>query len=120
MVPEHLSLPGISQPILISLKRKIEEAKEKNGVDLQFGLQVDEIHLKKCIETDGSKSYGYVDLGTGSLDYSESAKVAQVFMLVGYNNHLKTRVAHYFIHNLKSEYSKKHYRTYRRLKRKYS
>lgn len=91
--------PDINSDILKSLQHKAEEYK-KEGKQLQFGMQADKMHIKKCVETDGKALYGFVDLGTEVSNDSDQASSALVYMLVALNGHLKTPVAYYFINDL--------------------
>ena len=91
--------PGISKDILIALKNEVESYKNQNK-DLIFGLQVDEMHIKKSIEFDGNVFYGFVDIGKGASDKSEEATMALVYMLVALNGHIKSPIAYYFINGL--------------------
>lgn len=94
----HLG-PGISKNVLISLKNMIE-AERLNGKELQFGLQLDEMSVKKLIELKHNVWYGLVDIGGLGKNNSEEASYALVAMLVCLNGHFKTPVAYYFIESL--------------------
>lgn len=76
-----------------------------NGKELQFGLQVDEISIKRSIEWDGKMFHGTVNLGLDNDNdgNSEEATYALVFMLVCLNGHLKTPISYYFIRSLSAE-----------------
>lgn len=91
--------PGISANIISSVKDHVFKLKNENK-KIVFGLQADEIHIKKCTETDGKSTYGYVDLGTGITDDSNEATSALVYMLVSLNSHSKTPIAYFFINGL--------------------
>lgn len=93
--------PGISKPILDNLKVMIDKHTAK-GVKLQFGVQVDEMSIKKGIEWDGKRYHGQIDLGLQN-EETEEATYALVIMLVSLNGHFKTPVAYYFIKGLTAE-----------------
>lgn len=61
------------------------------------------MHIKRCIETDGKTSYGFVDLGTGVSNDSDEASSALIYMLVALNGYFRILVAYYFIHSLAAE-----------------
>jgi len=68
-----------------------ERSKDKK---LQFGMQVDEMSLKKQIEFKHGECYGLVDIGgSNNTGKSEEASYALVFMLVCLNGHFKTPIA---------------------------
>ncbi|CAL1671743.1 unnamed protein product [Lasius platythorax] len=90
--------PGISKPVLTNVKNMIDE-NSKKGIKLQFGIQVDEMSIKKMIEWDGKQYHGQVDLGLDN-DESEEATYALVIMLVCLNGHFKTPISYYFIKSL--------------------
>ena len=62
--------PGICIPVLESVKIEIEK-KKFEGISLKFGLQVDEMSIKKCIEIYGTSTYGFVDLGSETPDCTQ-------------------------------------------------
>ncbi|KMQ86508.1 thap domain-containing protein 9-like protein [Lasius niger] len=72
------------------------------GIKLQFGVQVDEMSIKKGIEWDGKRYHGQIDLGLQN-EETEEATYALVIMLVFLNGHFKTPVAYYFIKGLTAE-----------------
>ncbi|XP_025264168.1 uncharacterized protein LOC105251182 [Camponotus floridanus] len=71
-----------------------------NGKELQFGLQLDEMSVKKLIELKHNVWYGLVDIGGLGKNNSEEASYVLVAMLVCLNGHFKTPVAYYFIKSL--------------------
>jgi len=73
--------PSISQPVLDSIKKMIKN-NLMNGKELQFGIQVDEISIKRSIEWDGKMFHGTVDLGLNNDndDNSEEATYALVYL----------------------------------------
>jgi len=54
--------PGINKSVLINIKNMIESERSKDK-ELQFGMQVDEMSLKKQIEFKHGECYGLVDIG---------------------------------------------------------
>ncbi|KMQ83413.1 thap domain-containing protein 9-like protein [Lasius niger] len=72
------------------------------GVKLQFGLQVDEMSIKKSVEWDGKRYHGQVDLGLEN-DESEAATYALVYMTVCLNGHFKSPVSYYCIRSLTAD-----------------
>lgn len=92
---------GISKPILDNLRNMIIKNAAKN-IKLQFGLQVDEMSIKRSVEWDGKKYRGHVDLGLEN-EESEEATYALVYMIVCLNGHFKTPVSYYFIRSLTAD-----------------
>lgn len=104
MVSKRGFSPGINTLILDNLKKLVQE-NLSNGKKLQFGMEVDEMFIKRFTEWDGKKFHGLVDLGTAGddCDNAVEANYALVFMLIAPNGHFKTPIAYYFIHSLASE-----------------
>jgi len=98
--------PGISIQIIKSIKSAIDK-NEKNGKILQFGIQADDMSIKKSIEWDGQQYYGLVDIGMDRInnnDFSDrEATYVFVIMLVALNAHFKTPISFYFIRSLTAE-----------------
>jgi len=95
--------PGVNKSVLINVKNIIESERLKNK-ELQFGMQVDEMSLKKQVEFKNGQCYGLVDIGgTNDTGKSEEASYALVFMLVCLNGHFKTPIAYYFVKSLSGE-----------------
>ncbi|KYN03298.1 THAP domain-containing protein 9, partial [Cyphomyrmex costatus] len=95
--------PEINKSILINIRNVIESERSKDK-ELQFGMQVDEISLKKEIEFKHGECYGLVDIGgSNNTDKSKEASYALVFMLVCLNGHFKTPIAYYFVKSLSGE-----------------
>jgi len=95
--------PGINKSVLINIKNMIESERSKDK-ELQFGMQVDEMSLKKQIEFKHGECYGLVDIGgSNNTGKSEEASYALVFMLVCLNGHFKTPIAYYFVRSLSGE-----------------
>jgi len=99
--------PGISIQIIKSIKSAIDE-NEKNGKILQFGIQADDMSIKKSIEWDGQQYHGLVDIGMDRInnnDFSDDREATYVFviMLVALNAHFKTPISFYFIRSLTAE-----------------
>ena len=88
----------------MSVKNMIEEERAK-GKELQFGIQMDEMSLKKQIEFHNNMWHGMVDIGLpeNQNQSSEEASYALVAMLVCLNGHFKTPIAYYFIKSLSGE-----------------
>lgn len=84
---------------LRTIKEKINEAK---GKILYFSLTIDDISIRKFIEIEGDKYYGYVDYGTNfeNNDSLPEASNACVCLLVCINGNWKIPVAYYFIRSL--------------------
>lgn len=93
--------PGITKPVLENLKNMIEEYNAK-GIELEFGIQTDEMSIKKAIEWDGKQYHGHVDLGL-DIEESDEASYALVIMLVALNAHFKTPISYYLIRSLTAE-----------------
>lgn len=92
--------PGINQVVLHNIKKLIDQ-NAKDGKELQFGMQVDEMSIKRWIEWDGKMYHGVVDVGLNcNSDHCEEATYVWVFMLVCLNYHFKTPIAYYFIKSL--------------------
>lgn len=96
--------PGINQLVLHNIKKIIEENLNE-GRELQFGMQVDEMSIKRWIEWDGKMYHGAVDLGldVDNSDHYEEASYALVFMLVCLNYHFKTPISYYFIKSMTAD-----------------
>ncbi|VEN63851.1 unnamed protein product, partial [Callosobruchus maculatus] len=92
--------PGYMKEALVALKIKAAEASQENK-RIFCSLVFDEMSIYNKIESDGRKTYGYVDLGTGSeADTGEEATEALVFMLVALNSHWKIPVGYFLINKL--------------------
>lgn len=96
--------PGISMQIIKSIKSTIDD-NEKNGKILQFGIQADDMSIKKSIEWDGQQYHGLVDIGMDINDFNDDREATYVFviMLVALNAHFKTPISFYFIRSLNAE-----------------
>lgn len=95
--------PGITIQILNSVKRIINE-NEETGKTLQFGIQVDEMSIKKCIEWDGQKYYGFVDIGMDGNDINDDREATYALVIIlALNGHFKTPISYYFIRSLNAE-----------------
>lgn len=72
---------------------------------MKYGLEIDKMFIKKCVEWDGRKSYGLVDVGINldDIDDDREATYAFVVMLVALNGHFKTPISYYFIKSLNAE-----------------
>lgn len=57
-----------------------------NKKELQFGIQLNKIPIKRLIEQDGKMLHGTIDLGVNS-NKSEETTYALVFLLVCLNGH---------------------------------
>lgn len=82
--------------------RKHAEASQQLGRSLFCSLVMDEMSIRKHIEFDGKKHWGYVDLGT-NLDDSDSlpaAKEALVFMVVAVADSWKIPAGYFLIESL--------------------
>jgi len=81
---------------------------EKNGKILQFGIQADDMSIKKSIEWDGQQYHGLVDIGMDRInnnDFNDDREATYVFviMLVALNAHFKTPISFYFNRSLTAE-----------------
>ncbi len=56
---------GFSAPAFETLKQRVQQAKEM-GRTLVCSLMMDEMSIKKQIESDGKRTWGYVDVGTST------------------------------------------------------
>jgi len=56
--------------IIKSIKSTIDD-NEKNGKILQFGIQADDMSIKKSIEWDGQQYHGLVDIGMDINDFND-------------------------------------------------
>ncbi|XP_014487177.1 PREDICTED: uncharacterized protein LOC106750968, partial [Dinoponera quadriceps] len=52
-----------------------------NNKELKFGLQVDEMSIKKQVEFRNNACYGFVDIGNETKKKLEEASYALVFMI---------------------------------------
>lgn len=92
--------PGFTQEAFEALKCRVMEAKNRNEV-VHCGLMIDEMSIRKHIEFDGQRYYGFVDLGTGETDDSApEASEALVFMVVAINSNWKCPVGYFMIKSL--------------------
>lgn len=93
--------PGFSTEALQMLKRK---TKSKNVV---CALMLDEMHIRKNVQWDGSKYVGYADYSAGEKGKNEEAgtyaKEVLVFMLNGVNERWKVPVGYFFISSMGGE-----------------
>ncbi|KMQ82281.1 thap domain-containing protein 9-like protein, partial [Lasius niger] len=78
--------PEITREALRTIEAKINEAATEGKI-LYFSLTMDDMSIRKLIEIENDKYYGYVDLGTSSehSDNLPEAKYACVFLLVCIN-----------------------------------
>ena len=91
---------GFNEEALLSLERKVNEAKF-NGKEVLCSLMIDEMSIKKHLEFDGNKTVGFVDIGSGITDDSAPpATEALVFMVVCVNGSWKVPVGYFLIHGL--------------------
>ncbi|KAB0795036.1 hypothetical protein PPYR_11875 [Photinus pyralis] len=92
--------PGYCTPAFDALKCKVDEA-TINNKKLICGLMLDEMSLRKQVEFDGKRTWGYVDLGTGiQNDSLEPASEVLVLMVVALNAHWKIPIAYFLIKSL--------------------
>lgn len=85
-----------------NVRNMIEEERGK-GKELQFGIQLDEMSIKKQMELRNNMWHGMVDIGLHQNQSTEEASYALVVMLVCINGHFKTPIAYYFIKSLNGE-----------------
>ena len=91
---------GFNEEALLSLERKVNEAKF-NGKEVLCSLMIDEMSIKKHLEFYGNKTVGFVDIGSGITDDSTPpATEALVFMVVCVNGSWKVPVGYFLIHGL--------------------
>lgn len=89
--------PGFSQPCFSILKQKVEDA-DKNGKKICCSLIFDEMSIKKQIEFDGVRNWGYVDIGVDlNNDNCEAASEALVLMVVSQNSSWKLPIGYFLI-----------------------
>ena len=90
--------PGFTDASFKALKRKVEEASEKDQTVL-CALMIDEMAIKRNISWDGQRFRGYVDIGNGIPDDDSSpvAKDALVFMAVSVNSFWKVPIAYFLV-----------------------
>lgn len=92
--------PGFSTVCLNTLKAKVEEAKLQNRRVI-CSLTLDEMSIKKQIDFDGKRNWGYVDVGI-DLQHDEvvPASEALVLMVVSHNSSWKLPIAYFLIRSL--------------------
>lgn len=91
--------PGWSQEAINTLKNKVAQAGKQHK--LFCNLVLDEMAIRKRIEWDGKKFYGYVDIGTNfQSDSLAEAKQALVFMVVCINAPWKVPVGYFLLDGL--------------------
>lgn len=96
--------PGFSQPAFDSLKAKAFE-NAKKGYSTICSLMLDEMSIKKHIDFQNGKSWGYVNYGTSiteddSIQYANEVLVLMVVSLCG---SWKLPIAYFFIESLNAE-----------------
>lgn len=95
--------PGFMLEAKNALKIKAAEAGLK-GYKILCNLILDEMSIRKKIEWDGHKTYGYVDVGTMvEGDNLEEAREALVLMVVALNAHWKIPVGYFMTNGLNGE-----------------
>lgn len=89
--------PGFSQEALVAIKMKVADAKTQ----IICNMTLDEMSVRKQIEWDGRKFYGYVDVGSNlDSDTVPEAKEALVFMLVALNQSWKIPIGYFLLNGL--------------------
>lgn len=92
--------PGFTQEAFSALKLKVEEAKEKQS-EVVCALMIGEMAIRKYIEWGGAKFHGYVDIGVGIQDDTNSAaQDALVLMVVALNGNWKIPVGYFLINGM--------------------
>lgn len=93
--------PGFSTLCFdVLLKQKVEIGKAKNQ-KIICTLTLDEMSIKKKIEYDGSRNWGYVNVGVDlKNDDSEIATEALVIMVVAVNSSWKLPIGYFLINHL--------------------
>lgn len=92
--------PGFSQEALVAIKIKVADAALNNS-QIICNMTLDEISIRKQIEWDGKKFYGYVDVGSNiDSDVVPEAKEALVFMLVALNQSWKIPIGYFLLNGL--------------------
>lgn len=89
--------PGFSKPAFSALKLRSEVA-TKSGKPLLCALVMDEIAIRKHVEWDGKRCYGYIDMGTELDNDTDSLPVARealTFMIVSVNDSWKLPVGYF-------------------------
>lgn len=95
--------PGFMLEAKNALQIKAAEAELKD-CKILCNLVLDEMSIRKRIEWDGKKTYGYVDIGTMvEGDILEEAREALVLMAVALNAHWKIPVAYFMTNGLNGE-----------------
>ncbi|KAB0795977.1 hypothetical protein PPYR_10038 [Photinus pyralis] len=95
--------PGFLTPAFDALKLKVEELRQKNH-DLLCSLILDEISIKKQLDVDGTRAWGYVNIGVPTEnDDLTPATEALVLMVVCLTGHWKLPVAYFFIASLSAK-----------------
>lgn len=82
---------------MIETKAKYSERK------IICALVMDEIAIRKKIEFDGKKYYGYVDFGVSLNQNRDIAREALVFMVVAINDTWKCPIGYFFINSLSTQ-----------------
>lgn len=80
----------------------IEEERAKSK-ELQFGIQLDEMSIKKQIESRNNVWHDMVDIELQQNQFTKEASYPLVAMLVCINGHFKMPIAYYFIKSLSGE-----------------
>lgn len=92
--------PGFVNVALQALQNKSSEAK-CNGKVLVCSLMLDEMSIKKQIDFDGKRNWGFVDVGINLQDSSvEPASEVLVLMVVSHTGSWKLPIAYFFIKSL--------------------
>lgn len=83
---------------------KMLTVKAKQDTPILCSLMMDEMSIRKQIDWDGNRSYGFIDCGTGLSDESLGiAREAFVLLLVAINGHWKLPVAYFLTDGLDSK-----------------
>lgn len=94
---------GFSKEALTALEMKVQE-NSKKGYSTLCNLVVDEMAIRRHVEWDGKKFYGYADVGTKTSDDSfPIAKDAFVLMLVAINGRWKLPIGYFFVDGISGE-----------------
>lgn len=96
-------VPGFTSAAFAALKRKSEEAKN-NEKRIICSLMLDEMSIKKQIDYDGTRVWGYTDIGINSpSEESEPATEVLVLMVVSVNAAWKIPIGYFLIKGMTGE-----------------
>lgn len=94
--------PGICQEALMAIKNLISTQQENAVAALIF----DEMSIRRQIEFDGKRNYGFVDFGLDENDDSDPSEIASyalVYMVVFLNGSWKLPVAYFLVDRLDAD-----------------